>query len=62
MKKFNKEVAERIQREMERVGVGDMPEGVQPLNPGYFMLERIRALGAPKQRSAVRGQLNRGAG
>lgn len=60
MKKHNEKVAERIQREMKRVGLPELPEGVQPLNPGYFMLERIRDRGAVKERSAVRAQLSGG--
>ena len=60
MKKFNAEVAARVQRELERIGPEDRPEGVQPLNPGYFTMERIRTSSAPKQRNAVRAQLSRG--
>ena len=60
MKKPNARVAERIKKERTRVGVDRPRTGVQPLNPGFFLLERIRAKGAPKARSAVRAQLGNG--
>ena len=34
-----------------------VPRGVQPLNPGYFLVERIRTQARPKVKSAVRKQL-----
>lgn len=41
----------RLAREAEPV------EGVQPLNPGFFALERMRSATVPKKRAAVRGKL-----
>jgi len=57
LKKANKRVAERVAREVKRLGREKLPEGVQSLNPGFFLMQRIRAQGAPKQKSVVRAQL-----
>lgn len=46
-------VAERVQR-LADVREAPVTEGVQPLNPGYFEIERMRTQSNPKERAAMR--------
>ena len=54
MKKPNERVRARMAAEMRQLPPQAMPEGVQPLNPGLLMIERIRANQQAKVRSVVR--------
>lgn len=50
-------VAARMTRLRAQLPAEVVPRGVQPLNPGYFLVERIRTQARPKVKSAVRKQL-----
>lgn len=41
-------VARRFKPLLARLPARDVVEGVQPLNPGYFTMERIRTEARPK--------------
>jgi hypothetical protein len=52
--------AERISARVAKFCACDapvVPEGVQPLNPGFFRLERMRSAQVTKVRAAKRGKL-----
>ena len=51
------QVAARFKPLLERQPVGEPVEGVQPLNPGYFALERIRTEARPKEHAALRTKM-----
>lgn len=55
--KPNAKIAERIKREIERLPEDDTPPHVQPLNPGFFLMQRIRDNTSPKQRATVRADM-----
>jgi hypothetical protein len=50
-------VAARIEKRKRNLPEEKQFEGVTPLNPGYFEMERIRLHAPPKARSAVRARL-----
>jgi hypothetical protein len=53
-----KEVVQaRIARELRRLKMPAPREGVQPLNPGFFRVEAIRANTVAKKKSDVRKKL-----
>jgi hypothetical protein len=43
----------RLSRELSRLNMPAPREGVQPLNPGFFRLEAIRANGIAKKKDEV---------
>lgn len=51
------QVAERVARELARLPEPEAVEGVQPLNPGYFTIERLRTEPLAKSRDATRQTL-----
>lgn len=55
--KPNQKIADRIKREIERLPDVEPSEGVQSLNPGFFLVQRIRDNTSPKQRAVVRADM-----
>ena len=53
-------VAVRVKRKLGQLTVGAALEGVQPLNPGYFLMERMRTEARPKERRVQRQKLRDG--
>ena len=51
------QVAERVARELARLPEPEAVAGVQPLNPGYFTIERLRTEPLAKARDATRQTL-----
>lgn len=58
MKKHNERVAARIARVLKKMPAVEAVEGVMPLNPGFFTLERIRDTARPKKRDVIRAKIN----
>lgn len=58
MKKHNAAVEQRVKKLLEQVPDDEAVEGVQPLNPGYFTIERFRMQARPKQRDDFRAKIN----
>lgn len=52
-----KRVAARVARFVKVDVPARLSEGVTPLNPGFFQLERMRTAGGPKKRGKVRGKV-----
>lgn len=50
-------VAARVQRELQALEPEAPREGVQPLNPGFFLLQSIRENKTAKAKSARRAKL-----
>ena len=52
--KHNEKIAARVKHEIKRLPKEIVPEGVQLLNPGFFLMERVRANTGVKERATVR--------
>jgi hypothetical protein len=50
-------VAARVQEVLDKLPAPVRSHGVQPLNPGFFQLEAIRAGAGAKERTAQRQQM-----
>ena len=55
MKKHNQKVAARVARLTDKIPNPKLPEGVTPLNPGYFRLEQMRMSRTAEQRTIKAG-------
>ena len=51
------QVEARVARELKRLPAVQLREGVQPLNPGYFTIERLRTEPLAKVRGNLRQPL-----
>lgn len=51
------QVAARVRETLARLPEPEVVEGVQPLNPGYFTIERLRTEPLAKLRGTVRQPL-----
>ena len=50
-------VAGRLERRLKALPEADIPEGVQPLNPGFFLLERMRTQPGARAKQARKTKL-----